>query len=202
MAERAGSGRARDERATRDRSASTSSREPGLDSVFGFQLGRAHRAVRGAWERRIADLGLSAPQSVLLRAVCEWPGSGLREVARRTRTDAMNARRLLERLAALGLVSSGDDPVHRQRRVLQPTAAGVEVAGEIARRAREWDHVLERALGRDGTGELRALLARLEEVAALEEAAYRRQEARRRAAPGAGSVGPTRGEEPGRGLPR
>jgi hypothetical protein len=39
--------------------------------------------LRGAWEEKIADLGLTAPQAALLRAVAQRPGSGLRELARR-----------------------------------------------------------------------------------------------------------------------
>lgn len=140
--------------------------EPGgsLESVVGFRMGRVHRMLREAWEGRIADLGLSAPQAVILRAVCEWPGSGLRELARRARTDVMNAKRLVDPLEDLGLVHSAADPAHRQRRVFSPTEDGAALAEELARRAAAWNRQLARLLGPGELRHLHRLLGRLEEA--------------------------------------
>ena len=57
-----------------------------LVASLGFHLGQAHRAVREIWEERLADLGLSGPQAVVLRAVGRaplagsgsWPGGPVR----------------------------------------------------------------------------------------------------------------------------
>jgi DNA-binding MarR family transcriptional regulator len=134
-----------------------------LESGLGFQLGRLHRVLREAWGEEIADLKLSPPQAAVLRAVCEWPGSGLRELARRMGADAMNAKRLADNLENLDLVRSAADPAHRQRRVLLPTEEGAALAGEINRRAEVWDRRLSELIGAEELRGLNRLLARLEE---------------------------------------
>ena len=109
-----------------------------LESGLGFRLGCAHRLLRAAWEEAIADLRLSPPHAAVLRKVAQWPGCGLRELARRLRTDAMNAKRLAGHLERAGLVVPAADPGHRQRRVLRPTEQGAALAGELTRRAAEY----------------------------------------------------------------
>ncbi len=139
-----------------------------FEASLGFRLGRAHRAVRSAWESRIADLGLSGPQAGMLRAVAERPGMGLRELARRLHTDAMNAKRLADGLERAGLIASGPDPDDRRRRVLRPTEPGRAAAAEVERRSAAWRRRLEAILGPDDAERLRELLLRIEEgVAAL-----------------------------------
>jgi len=133
-----------------------------LEDSLGFSLGRAHRLLREAWERQIAELGLSAPQSAALRAICEQPGAGLRALARYLRTDPMNAKRLADHLEARALVRSSSGPSHRQRRELGPTEAGRSLAHEVARRASAWELHLVDLLGQADLRQLRRLLKKLE----------------------------------------
>ena len=137
---------------------------PRVEQGIGPAVGRANRALREAWEEQISDLGLSAPQALVLRLVHEQPGCGLRELARRARTDAMNARRVTEHLVANGLVISQAGPGHRQRRSLRTTPQGTALAEEVARRAAAWDSHLAVLLGRSGTERLQAVLSRLDRV--------------------------------------
>jgi DNA-binding MarR family transcriptional regulator len=136
-----------------------------LESALAFRIGRAHRALREVWEVEIADLGLTPPQARMLRAVCEWPGSGVRELARRLRADAMNAKHLGDHLEGLGLVRSECDPHHRQRRLLCPTDQGIVLAEELNRRTAAWQRRLSRLLGAAELAELHRLLDRVEQVA-------------------------------------
>jgi DNA-binding MarR family transcriptional regulator len=155
--------------AARERAGAGSRRAPAgwpLESGLGFRLGRVHRMLRGAWEVVITDLGLSPPQAALLRAVAEQPGSGLRELARRMHTDAMNAKRLADHLERTGVIASASDPGHRQRRVFRPTGKGTVVAGELARRAAAQDRRVARLLGAADLAQLQNLLNRLESVLA------------------------------------
>ncbi len=133
-----------------------------LEAGLGFRLGRAHRMLRAAWEETIADLELSPPQAALLRAVTQRPGCGLRELARLMHTDAMNAKRLADRLERAGLVASSADPGHRQRRVLRLTGPGAALAGELARRAAQQQQALARLIGPAEVARLLDLLGRLE----------------------------------------
>ncbi|MHB1594969.1 MAG: MarR family winged helix-turn-helix transcriptional regulator [Streptosporangiaceae bacterium] len=135
-----------------------------LESGLGFRLGRAHRILRAAWERRIADLGLTPPQAAILRAACEWRGCGLRELARRTHTDPMNAKRLADHLERDGLVRSVTDPDHRQRRVLEPTPEGLAIAAALSGRAAAWGQGLSELIGADDIAQIHALLDRLEQA--------------------------------------
>lgn len=144
---------------------------PAAEATLGFRLGRAHRLVRSAWEAEIADLGLSPPQALLLRAVAGRPGCGLRELARRIQTDAMNAKRLADHLDRAGLVRSQADPRHRQRRVLVPTGPGAALAGELDRRAAAYQQRLARRIGPAGMADLLALLDVVEAAAGAERAA-------------------------------
>lgn len=133
-----------------------------LESGLGFRMGRVYRMLRASWEEQILDLGVSPPQAALLRAVYEWPESGLRELARRARTDVMNAKRLVDRLEVLGLVQAGGDPGHRQRRLFRPTTRGVALAEEVARRAGSWNRRLSSLLGAEEMQQLHRLLGNLE----------------------------------------
>ena len=135
-----------------------------LESGLGFRLGRAHRILRDGWERQIADLGLTPPQAAMLRAACEWRGSGLRELARRTHTDPMNVKRLADHLERAGLVRSVPDPDHRQRRVLEPTPEGLAIAAELTGRAAAWGQRLSDLIGADDIAQIHALLDRLEQA--------------------------------------
>jgi DNA-binding MarR family transcriptional regulator len=142
--------------------------ETPLEASLAFRLGRAHRAVRFAWEARIADLHLSSPQASVLRAVTERPGVSLRELARRLHTDPMNAKRIADGLEEAGLLASVDDPADRRRRVIVPTDAGLAISSEATVRAVEWSETLEEILGRDDASRLWVILARIEDgIAAL-----------------------------------
>jgi MarR family transcriptional regulator for hemolysin len=119
--------------------------------------------VRGAWQARIADLGLSSAQASTLRAVAERPGSGIRDLARTLGTDPMNAKRLADGLEAAGLVCSCTDPADRRLRVLKPTDAGVRLVGEVQQRAQAWAATLEAIVGRVQMADVLRMLGRLEE---------------------------------------
>ena len=122
-------------------------RGPGsAEAGLGFLLGSTHRALRSAWEQQLTDLGLSAPQALVLRLVAEDSGLGLRELARRMRTDAMNAKRLVDNLESGGHLRSVEDPAHRQRRLLRVTDEGRRVAALVARRAHAWEQRLNERL--------------------------------------------------------
>jgi DNA-binding MarR family transcriptional regulator len=135
-----------------------------IESGLGFRLGRAHRLLRDDWEDEIAVLCVTAVQASMLRAICENPGTGVREIARRLMTDPMNAKRVADHLERLGLAESMADASHTQRRGLVPTPKGRAVAAEISARAAAWNRRLARRMGGDDLERLRDLLTRLEDM--------------------------------------
>lgn len=114
---------------------------------LGFLLGKAHRARRRAWEAELADLGLTAPQAALLRAVTAVPGSGVRGLASVLGTDPMNVQRLAEALIAAGLCVATRDPADARRRPLYPTPEGKRRAELVAHRATATEQTLRAVLG-------------------------------------------------------
>lgn len=140
-----------------------------VEAGLGFMLGSAHRSLRSAWEQYIADLGVSAPQALVLRIVAETSGLGLRELARRMHTDAMNAKRLADALEDGGLVRSKDDPAHRQKRLLCVTDEGRAMAARLVGRAEAWDVHLAERLGGEALVHLRTLLTTLVEALAADQ---------------------------------
>lgn len=127
-------------------------------------MGQTHRVLKETWERQIAGLGLSAPLAAMLRAICEQPGSGLRELARRMRTDPMNAKRLVDHLEQEGLVTSSGTASHAQRRELNPTADGLARAAGLVERSTVFRRQLAQLLGEAELEQLQHLLVRLEDV--------------------------------------
>ena len=139
-------------------------RSPSIELELGFRMGQTHRVLKETWERQIADLGLSAPLAVVLRAICEQPGSGLRELARRMRTDPMNAKRLVDHLEQEGLVTSNGAASHAQRRELNPTAEGLARVAGLLERSAAFRRQLAQLLGESELEQLQRLLVRLEDV--------------------------------------
>jgi DNA-binding MarR family transcriptional regulator len=145
-----------------------------LELELGFRMGQTHRVLKESWERQIADLELSAPLAAMLRAICEQPGSGLRELARRMRTDPMNAKRLVDHLEAEGLVTSSGAASHAQRRQIDPTADGLARVAGLGERSTVFRRQLARLLGASELDTLQHLLVRLEDVL-LDGASPRRE---------------------------
>ncbi len=135
-----------------------------IDGELGFRMGQTHRLLKETWERHIADLGLSAPLAAMLRAICEQPGSGLRELARRIRTDPMNAKRLVDHLEHEGLVASSGAASHAQRRELTPTPDGLARVAGLVERSTAFRRQLAQLLGESELERLQQLLVRLEDV--------------------------------------
>lgn len=114
---------------------------------LGFLLGKAHRARKRAWEAELADLGLTAPQAALLRALTAEPGSGVRHLARTLGADVMGIQRIAGTLIAAGLCVTAQDPADARRRPLHLTAEGKRLAKIVTHRAAAAEENLSIVLG-------------------------------------------------------
>lgn len=133
-----------------------------LEGALGFRLSRLARALRQDYARRLSPLGISPPQSAVLRAVAESPGSSLRGLARRLAADPMATKRLADDLERRGLLQSASAAQGRRERLLSPTEDGRRLARAASALAAEQQDELARALGPAGLDQLDALLGRLE----------------------------------------
>jgi DNA-binding MarR family transcriptional regulator len=131
---------------------------------LGFKLGLVHRTLRGVWQQRIADLDVTPPQAAVLRTVAEEGPAGMRALARRMGTDAMNLKRLVAHLERAGLVRRETDPWHSQRRVIRATEAGQATSKELSRRVALLERRLADAISCDALARLKTLLDELQRV--------------------------------------
>lgn len=140
-----------------------------LDSDLGFRLSRASRALRRQWAERLSPLGLTPPQSAVLRALVERPGLGLRELARQLDSDPMTTKHVVDELERRGWLASGRRPGDGRARSLRPTTTGTRIAEAASRLAAEHDRLLRERLGplADAAGRVLSAL----ETAAREPAA-------------------------------
>jgi DNA-binding MarR family transcriptional regulator len=96
-------------------------------------------AIAAAYDERF---GLSIPEWRVIAVLSRYPGLSAREVAHKTRMDAVAVSRAVNRLLRAGRLRRAIAPDDRRRSVLHVSAAGAMVYREVAPLALE----IERAL--------------------------------------------------------
>ena len=152
-------------------------REPGpgpndaLPQGLPFQRGnwyllyKAGALARHRWSAMLAQLNLSPGQYGALMALGEAGRLGQHRLAELIGVDPRNAVPIIDALAEQGLVSREIDPSDRRRRMLQLTARGRAVAGNLASVAAEIETDLLRPLAHDEQVSLRRMLLALLDAA-------------------------------------
>lgn len=100
---------------------------------FGFLLKDLSRLYAGNFERHAAPLGLTLTQCKLLSYLQRNQGISQSGLAFLTDTDPMTLSRLLDRMAADGLVERRPDPTDRRARRLYLCEGALPVLSEIWR---------------------------------------------------------------------
>lgn len=160
------------------------------DSV-GYLLNRLLLSMRRRIEQRMARHGLTAAQWYPLYRLSLGYGGTARDLARDIGIDAGAMTRLIGRLVAKGLVSSGRSAADRRALALALTPAGEAVADEVPRVLAQVNNDYLRGFSLDEWRQLQALLRRmLDNGRALEAAAPGRRPAAR---PAAQPAAPRRG---------
>jgi DNA-binding MarR family transcriptional regulator len=108
----------------------------------------------------LAQLDVNPGQYGALMALGEADRLGQQRLAEVIGVDPRNAVPIIDALAEQGLVSREVDPSDRRRRVLQLTARGRAVAGNLASGAAEIETDLLRPLAPDEQASLRRMLPR------------------------------------------
>jgi DNA-binding MarR family transcriptional regulator len=142
--------------------------DPGQNEVLpqglAFQRGnwyllyKAGALARQRWSAMLAQLNVSPGQYGALMALGEAGRVGQHRLAELIGVDPRNAVPIIDALAEQGLVSRDVDPSDRRRRVLQLTATGRAVAGNLASVAAEIETDLLRPLAPDEQASLRRML--------------------------------------------
>ena len=109
-----------------------------LPSGLSFQNGnwylmaKTGSLARQRWSGMLAQLKVSPSQYVVLMALGEAGPLGQQYLAELVGVDPRNAVPIIDALAEQGLVRREVDPVDRRRRVLDLTAKGRAVVGDLA----------------------------------------------------------------------
>jgi DNA-binding MarR family transcriptional regulator len=114
-----------------------------------------------AFARRIGELDLTPPQTGLLRAVAQAPGSSQQALAELLGTPATRLVALVDGLEERGLVERRRNPADRRLHAVHLTEAGTALLRDIGRIAREHDDAVLASLGADERARLHELLAKL-----------------------------------------
>ena len=114
-----------------------------------------------AFARRIGELDLTPPQTGLLRAVAQAPGSSQQALAELLGTPATRLVALVDGLEERGLVERRRNPADRRLHAVHLTNAGTAVLRDIGRVAREHDEAVLASLDADERARLHDLLSKL-----------------------------------------
>lgn len=114
-----------------------------------------------AFARRIGELDLTPPQTGLLRAVAQAPGSSQQALAELLGTPATRLVALVDGLEERGLVERRRNPADRRLHAVHLTEAGTALLRDIGRIAREHDDAVLASLDADERARLHELLAKL-----------------------------------------
>jgi DNA-binding MarR family transcriptional regulator len=114
-----------------------------------------------AFARRIGELDLTPPQTGLLRAVAQAPGSSQQALAELLGTPATRLVALVDGLEERGLVERRRNPADRRLHAVHLTDAGTALLRDIGRVAREHDDAVLASLDPDERTRLHELLAKL-----------------------------------------
>ena len=114
-----------------------------------------------AFARRIGELDLTPPQTGLLRAVAQAPGSSQQALAELLGTPATRLVALVDGLEERGLVERRRNPADRRLHAVHLTDAGTALLRDIGRIAREHDDAVLASLDADERARLHELLSKL-----------------------------------------
>ena len=114
-----------------------------------------------AFARRIGELDLTPPQTGLLRAVAQAPGSSQQALAELLGTPATRLVALVDGLEERGLVERRRNPADRRLHAVHLTDAGTALLRDIGRVAREHDDAVHASLDADERARLHDLLSKL-----------------------------------------
>jgi DNA-binding MarR family transcriptional regulator len=138
---------------------------------LGLLLHETARAVRKAFERRVAPQGLSSAQWRLMVVVVKHGGTTQARLADILEIEPISVSRLIDRMEAAGWVERRPDPQDRRAKIVVPTERAHAAHAEIRALA---DEVYAEALHGLGAEERRMLVDGLARVLAnLNDAAAR-----------------------------
>lgn len=132
-----------------------------MDTNAGYLLADNSRMLRRAFDERVRETGVTAPQARLLLNL-EWhPGRNQAFYAERLEIEPITLCRMVDRMEEAGLVERRTDPDDRRARLLHLTSRS---RGKIARIRTALDGLMETMLAGFDAEEEAVFMAMLERV--------------------------------------
>ena len=104
-----------------------------LDDQVGFILRRVNQRYLAIFSQLLSEL--TPTQFAALAKLVEVGGTSQNELGRLTAMDAATVKGVVDRLRARGLVDGRSNPDDTRRILLSPSAQGLALYGQLARRA-------------------------------------------------------------------
>jgi DNA-binding MarR family transcriptional regulator len=128
----------------------------GTDGHIGYLLRQAGAAFRGQMDRALAELGITAPQFVVLTMISSYPGVSNAEVGRMSHLTPQTVNIIVDNLKRSGAIASQPHVTHGRIKQLTLTVVG----REILSRSKPRVQVLEKQLLAGLTGAEEGLVRR------------------------------------------
>jgi DNA-binding MarR family transcriptional regulator len=133
----------------------------GANEGVGRLVLRVGREMRTLFERRLADLGITAQQAELLHRVHRQGDVSPNDLTHLLMTDNAGVTRLVDRLEAKGLIARRASPEDGRSVVLELTRAGRALIPRVARQAKAQKRLLFGDLAAADERKLKELLRRV-----------------------------------------
>ena len=132
-----------------------------MDTNAGYLLADNSRLLRRAFDERVREAGVTAPQARLLLNLERYPGRNQTFYADRLEIEPITLCRMVDRMEGAGMVERRADPGDRRARLLHLTARS---RGKIARIRAALDGLIEAMLAGFEAEEKVAFTAMLERI--------------------------------------
>ncbi len=121
----------------------------GPEGYLGYLLRQAQAAMRGAMERALSDLDVTAPQFVVLTMIVAYPGISGADLARLTFLTPQTINVIVRNLERDGAIEKSAHATHGRILQLHATARGQALLKRCRLRVAEIEAEIAGLLGRD-----------------------------------------------------
>lgn len=132
-----------------------------VDDYLAYLLARASHGISGQFHQQVRAAGLSVPEWRVLASLAEGDGRPVGEVAALVLAKQPTLTKLIDRMAAAGLVRRGRSAGDGRQRLVYITAAGRRRVAPLLAAAKRHEAAVLAALGAADAGRLKGLLRRL-----------------------------------------